>query len=73
MDAVGDHLGELLYAFAQSTERELLVSELQESRRGQEFLLAATQVLSETMDYREMVSKLAQISAGRPLPHRYQR
>ncbi len=62
MDAVGDHLGELLYAYAQATEREQLVNELQESRRSQEFLLAATQVLSETVDYREMVSKLAQVS-----------
>ena len=62
MDAVGDHLGELLHASAQATEREQLVEELLEARRRNEFLLLATQVLSEVVDYREMVERLAQVS-----------
>ena len=41
MDAVGDHLGELLHASAQATEREHLVEELLEARRRNEFLLLA--------------------------------
>ena len=62
MDAVGGHLGELLHASAQATEREQLVDELLEARRRNEFLLLATQVLSEVVDYREMVERLAQVS-----------
>ena len=62
MDAVGDHLGELLHASAQATERQHLVEELLEVRRRNEFLLLATQVLSEVVDYREMVERLAQVS-----------
>ena len=62
MDAVGDHLGELLHASAQATEREHLVEELLEARRHNEFLLLATQVLSEVVDYHEMVERLAQVS-----------
>ena len=62
MDAVGDHLGELLHASAQATERLQLVEELLEARRRNEFLLLATQVLSEVVDYREMVERLAQVS-----------
>jgi PAS domain S-box-containing protein len=62
MDAVGDHLGELLHASAQATERQHLVEELLEARRRNEFLLLATQVLSEVVDYREMVKRLAQVS-----------
>jgi PAS domain S-box-containing protein len=62
MDAMGDHLGELLHASAQAAEREHLVEELLETRRRNEFLLLATQVLSEVVDYREMVERLAQVS-----------
>ncbi len=62
MDAVGDHLGELLHASAQATERERLVEELLEARRRNEFLLLATQVLSDVVDYRNMVERLAQVS-----------
>jgi PAS domain S-box-containing protein len=62
MDAVGGHLGELLHASAQAAEREELVDELLEARRRNEFLLLATQVLSEVTDYGEMVERLAQIS-----------
>jgi PAS domain S-box-containing protein len=62
MDAVGGHLGELLHASAQATERQQLVEELLEARRHNEFLLLATQVLSEVVDYREMVERLAQVS-----------
>ncbi len=62
MDAVGGHLGELLHASGQAAEREQLVDELLEARQRNEFLLLATQVLSEVTDYREMVERLAQIS-----------
>ena len=62
MDAVGGHLGELLHASAQAAEREHLVDELLEARRRNEFLLLATQVLSEVVDYRDMVERLAQVS-----------
>jgi PAS domain S-box-containing protein len=62
MNVIGDHLGELLYALAQATEREHLVGELQEARRSQEFLLLATQVLSEATGYLEMVDRLAQVA-----------
>jgi PAS domain S-box-containing protein len=62
MDAVGGHLGELLHASAQATERLQLVEELLEARRRNEFLLLATQILSEVVDYREMVERLAQVS-----------
>ena len=62
MDAVGGHLGELLHASAQAAEREQLVDELLEARRRNEFLLLATQVLSEVVDYRDMVERLAQVS-----------
>ncbi len=62
MDAVGDHLAELLHASTQAAEREHLVDELLEARRRNEFLLLATQVLSEVVDYREMVERLAQVS-----------
>jgi PAS domain S-box-containing protein len=62
MDAVGDHLGELLHASAQATERLQLVEELLEARRRNEFLLLATQILSEVVDYRDMVERLAQVS-----------
>jgi PAS domain S-box-containing protein len=62
MAAVGDHLGELLHASAQATERQRLVEELLEARRHNEFLLLATQVLSEVVDYREMVERLARVS-----------
>ena len=47
---------------AQATERQHLVEELLEARRRNEFLLLATQVLSEVVDYREMVERLAQVS-----------
>ena len=62
MDAMGEHLGELLHASAQAAEREHLVEELLEARRRNEFLLLATQVLSEVVEYREMVERLAQVS-----------
>ena len=62
MDAVGGHLGELLHASAQATERQQLVEELLEARRHNEFLLLATQVLSEVVDYNEMVDRLARVS-----------
>ena len=62
MDAVGAHLGELLHASTQAAEREHLVEELLEARRRNEFLLLATQVLSEVVDYRKMVERLAQVS-----------
>jgi PAS domain S-box-containing protein len=62
MDAVGDHLGELLHASAQATERQQLVEELLEARRHNEFLLLATQVLSEVVDYSEIVDRLARVS-----------
>jgi PAS domain S-box-containing protein len=62
MAAVGDHLGELLHASAQATERQQLVEELLEARRRNEFLLLASQVLSEVVGYREMVERLAQVS-----------
>jgi PAS domain S-box-containing protein len=62
MEAVGAHLGELLHASAQAAEREHLVEELLDTRRHNEFLLLATQVLSEVLDYREMVERLAQVS-----------
>jgi PAS domain S-box-containing protein len=61
-DAVGGHLGELLHASAQATERQQLVEELLEARRHNEFLLLATQVLSEVVDYRDMVERLARVS-----------
>ncbi len=62
MDAIGGHLGELLHASAQAAEREQLVDELLEARRRNEFLLLATQVLSEVLDYGQMVERLAQVS-----------
>jgi PAS domain S-box-containing protein len=62
MDAVGSHLGELLHASAQAAEREQLLEELLAARRRNEFLLKATQVLSEVFDYREMVERLAEVS-----------
>ncbi len=62
MDAVGAHLGELLYASYLAAEREQLVEELLEERRRNEFLLLASQVLSEVFDYRDMVTRLAQVA-----------
>ncbi len=62
MDAVGAHLGELLYASYLAAEREQLVDELLEERRRNEFLLLAAQVLSEVFDYRDMITRLAQVS-----------
>ncbi|HVT42069.1 MAG TPA: GAF domain-containing protein, partial [Acidimicrobiales bacterium] len=62
MDAIGDHLGELLHASTQASEREQLLEDLLEARRRNEFLLLASQVLSEVTDYREMVTRLAQVS-----------
>jgi serine/threonine-protein kinase RsbW len=62
MDAVGRHLGELLHASALAAEREQLVDQLLEARRRNEFLLKATQVLSEVLDYSEMVERLAEVS-----------
>jgi serine/threonine-protein kinase RsbW len=62
MDAVGSHLGELLHASTLAAEREQLVEELLAARRRNEFLLKATQVLSEVFDYREMVERLAEVS-----------
>ena len=43
-------------------ERESLVEELLEARRRSEFLLLAAQVLSEFVDYGEMVERLARVS-----------
>ena len=62
MDAVAGHLGELLHASAVQAERESLVEELLEARRRSEFLLLAAQVLSEFVDYGEMVERLARVS-----------
>lgn len=62
MDAVGSQLGELLHASTQASEREHLLEELLEARRRNEFLLLASQVLSEVTDYRDMVERLAQVS-----------
>ena len=62
MDAVAGHLGELLHASALQAEREGLVEELLEARRRSEFLLLAAQVLSEFVDYGEMVERLARVS-----------
>ncbi len=61
-DAVVGHLGELLHASAQASERAQMVDELLEVRRRNEFLLLATQVLSEVVDYGEVVDRLAQVS-----------
>ncbi len=60
--AVGGQLGELLHATAQATERRLLLDQLLEARRRNEFLLLAAQVLSEVVDYGEMVQRLAQVA-----------
>lgn len=62
MDAVGGHLGELLHSSAQAAEREMLLEELLEERRRNEFLNLAAQVLSEVFDYRDMVTRLAQVA-----------
>jgi PAS domain S-box-containing protein len=62
MDAVGSHLGELLHASTLAAEREHLLDELLEARRRNEFLLLATQVLSDVVDFREMVERLAQVA-----------
>ena len=62
MHAVAGHLGELLHASALQSEREGLVDELLEARRRSEFLLLAAQVLSEFVDYGEMVERLAKVS-----------
>jgi PAS domain S-box-containing protein len=62
MDAVGGHLGELLHASAEAAEREQLLEELLEERRRNEFLNLATQVLAEVFDYRDMVTRLAQVA-----------
>jgi PAS domain S-box-containing protein len=62
MDALGGHLGELLHASSLAAEREHLLDELLEARRRNEFLLLATQVLSEVVEYHEMVERLAQVS-----------
>ncbi len=62
MDAVGGHLGELLHTSTLAAEREHLLDELLEARRRNEFLLLATQVLSEVVDYHEMVNRLAQVA-----------
>jgi PAS domain S-box-containing protein len=62
MSAVGGHLGELLHASTLAAEREHLLDELLEARRRNEFLLLATQVLSEVAEYHEMVDRLAQVS-----------
>jgi PAS domain S-box-containing protein len=62
MDAVGSNLGELLHASTLAAEREQLVEELLAARRRNEFLLKATQVLSEVFDYHEMVERLAEVS-----------
>jgi serine/threonine-protein kinase RsbW len=62
MDVVGSQLGELLHASTQANEREQLLEELLEARRRNEFLLLASQVLSEVTDYRDMVERLAQVS-----------
>jgi PAS domain S-box-containing protein len=62
MEAVSGHLGELLHASAQRAERQQLLDELLEARRRNEFLLLATQVLSQVVDYTAMVERLAEIS-----------
>ncbi len=62
LNAVAGHLGELLHASALQAEREGLVDELLEARRRSEFLLLAAQVLSEFVDYGEMVERLARVS-----------
>jgi PAS domain S-box-containing protein len=62
MNAVAGHLGELLHASASQAERETLVEELLEARRRSEFLLLAAQVLSEFVDYGEMVERLARVA-----------
>jgi serine/threonine-protein kinase RsbW len=62
LHAVAGHLGELLHASALQAEREDLVDELLEARRRSEFLLLAAQVLSEFVDYGEMVERLARVS-----------
>jgi PAS domain S-box-containing protein len=62
MAAVGGHLGELLHATAQATERRQLLDQLLEARRRNEFLLLAAQVLSEVVDYGEMIQRLAQVA-----------
>ncbi len=51
-----------LHASALQAERESLVEELLEARRRSEFLLLAAQVLSEFVDYGEMVERLARVS-----------
>jgi PAS domain S-box-containing protein len=60
--AVGGHLGELLHATAQSTERRQLLDQLLDARRRNEFLLLAAQVLSEVADYGDVVQRLAQVA-----------
>jgi PAS domain S-box-containing protein len=62
MEAISGHLGELLHASTQKAEREQLLEELLDARRRNEFLLLATQVLSEVVDYRDMVQRLAQVA-----------
>ncbi len=62
MAAVGGHLGELLHATTQASERRQLLDELLDARRRNEFLLLAAQVLSEVVDYGDMVERLAQVA-----------
>ncbi len=62
MGAVSGHVGELLHALEQATEREQLVADLREARRSQEFLLRASRVLSEASDYRQTVGRLAEVA-----------
>lgn len=62
MGAVSGHVGELLHALEQATEREQLVADLREARRSQEFLLRASRVLSEASDYRQTVERLAEVA-----------
>ncbi|HXW38378.1 MAG TPA: SpoIIE family protein phosphatase, partial [Acidimicrobiales bacterium] len=62
VDAVSGPVGELLAALARAGERERLLSELEQARRDQTFLLEACRVMAEAADYRETMRRLARLA-----------
>ncbi len=62
VEAVSAPVGELLAALERATDRERLVTELEQARRDQAFLLKASRVLAEAADYHDTLQRLAAVA-----------
>ena len=63
--AVSGHLGEILHALEQNSERERLVAELETTKQSLEFLLRVNRAVADAGSYVEAMERLAEMALPR--------